>query len=729
MIETPHDLAGYHVQIRNALGNQFLRTALGNFASAYKISRQKAFEGIDLERKRAELAAAKDQSLKRLPELFAEFKRNAEARGTIVHLAHTAEEACQIVSQIAKENRVRHIIKSKSMTAEEIHLNNRLETDGFQVTETDLGEWIIQLRHEGPSHMVMPAIHLSRQQVGTLFSQVTGQQLDLEDIERMVKVARRELREAFLTAGMGVSGANFAVAQTGTIGMLTNEGNGRLTTTLPGVHVAIVGLEKLVPDIDTALRIIEILPRNATGQAITSYVTWITGQTPCLANPEGKKIHHVVFLDNGRLRLAEDPIFSQALRCIRCGACANVCPVYGKVGGHTLGHVYIGAIGLILTYFYHGTDNTRAIVRNCLNCQACKSVCPVNIDLPYLIKEVYRRVLDDDRKKPLKNRLVSTFMKNRTLFHSALKAAAAAQKPFVDASRGIVRHLPYALLKAEHDFRALPALAETPFRNIWPAVCYQLPNPAYRVVLFVGCAVDFVSPEQALALVKLAIAFNVQIDFPQNQTCCGLPAAMMAEQETAVEVGLQNIEALDAERYDYVLTLCASCASHLKEGYPKMLAGKIDAERLDALHRKIIDFSSFMVDVLKVAPEPFQKKERRVAYHSPCHLCRGLGVTEAPRKLIDISGNSYVPCPEEDVCCGFGGSYSIEFPEISAAILNQKLDHVERSGADILVTDCPGCVMQLRGGMLKREKVIPVKHIAEIVAERLDLSKKAKNAT
>ncbi|WP_051328178.1 L-lactate dehydrogenase (quinone) large subunit LdhH [Desulfatirhabdium butyrativorans] len=729
MIETPHDLAGYHVQIRNALGNQFLRTALGNFASAYKISRQKAFEGIDLERKRAELATAKDQALKRLPELYAEFKRHAEARGTIVHLAHTAEEARGIVSHIAKDNRVRHIIKSKSMTAEEIHLNNRLETDGFQVTETDLGEWIIQLRHEGPSHMVMPAIHLSRQQVGTLFSQVTGQQLDLEDIGRMVKVARRELREAFLTAGMGVSGANFAIAQTGTIGMLTNEGNGRLTTTLPGVHVAIVGIEKLVPDIDTALRIIEILPRNATGQAITSYATWITGQTPCLANPDGKKIHHVVFLDNGRLRLAEDPVFSQALRCIRCGACANVCPVYGKVGGHTLGHVYIGAIGLILTYFYHGTDNTRAIVRNCLNCQACKSVCPVNIDLPYLIKEVYRRVLDDDRKKPLKNRLVSTFMKNRTLFHSALKAAAAAQKPFVDASRGIVRHLPYALLKAEHDFRALPALAETPFRNIWPAVRYQLSNPRYRVALFVGCAVDFVSPEQALALVKLAIAFNVQIDFPQNQTCCGLPAAMMAEQETAVEVGLQNIAALDAERYDYVLTLCASCASHLKEGYPKMLAGKIDAGRIDALHQKIIDFSSFMVDVLGVEPDAFQKTGRRVAYHSPCHLCRGLGVTEAPRKLIDISGSSYVPCPEEDVCCGFGGSYSIEFPEISAAILSQKLDHVERSGADILVTDCPGCVMQLRGGMLKRNKAVPVKHIAEIVAERLNLSKKAEKAT
>ena len=724
MIETPHDLSAYHVQIQQALNNPFLRTALGNFASAYKISRQKAFEGMDLQRKRAELASAKDEALKHLPELFERFRQQAQAKGTHVHLAHTAADACRIVSDIARENAVRHIIKSKSMTAEEIHLNDRLEADGFQVTETDLGEWIIQLRHEGPSHMVMPAIHLSRQQVGTLFRQVTGQPLDLEDIGRMVKVARSELREAFLTAGMGISGANVAVAETGTIGMLTNEGNGRLTTTLPGVHVAVVGIEKLVPDIDTALRIVEILPKNATGQLITSYVTWITGQTTCSTNPDGKKIHHVVFLDNGRLRLAQDPVFSQALRCIRCGACANVCPVYSKVGGHTLGHVYIGAIGLILTYFYHGTDNTRAIVRNCLNCQACKSVCPVNIDLPYLIKQVYRRVLDDDREKPIKNRLVSTFMKNRTLFHSALRAAAAAQKPLVDASKGVIRHLPYALLKPEHHFRAIPALADTPFRNMWPSLRYRLKNPTHRVVLFVGCAVDFVSPEQALALVKLAIAFNVQIDFPQRQTCCGLPAAMMAEEETAVDVGIQNLEALDAERYDYVLTLCASCASHLKEGYPRMLRGKVAPVRLEELHRKIIDFSSFMVDVLAIDSDVFEKDGKRTAYHAPCHLCRGLGVTEAPRKLIDLSGNTYVPCPEEDVCCGFGGSYSIEFPEISAAILNQKLDHVQQAGVDVLVTDCPGCVMQLRGGMLKRDEPVPVRHIAEIVAERLKLSQK-----
>ncbi|MFZ3046740.1 MAG: LUD domain-containing protein, partial [Desulfatirhabdiaceae bacterium] len=340
MIETPHTIKGYHDQIDKALKNRFLGTALGNFATAYKDSRTKAFEGLDLDRLRQELAQAKDQALPRLMKLYKSFKAKAEAAGAVVHLAKTAQEANDIIADIAAKHQVRHIIKSKSMTAEETHLNDTLERNGYQVTETDLGEWIIQLRHEGPSHMVMPAIHLSRQQVGTLFSNVTGEKLDLENIERMVKVARKELREAFLTAGMGISGANFAVAETGTLGIMTNEGNGRLVTTLPGVHVALVGLEKLVPDLETALKILTILPKNATGQLITSYVTWITGAVECLANPDGKKKLHIVFLDNGRLQLATDPVFSEALRCIRCGACANVCPVYGKVGGHALGHVY-----------------------------------------------------------------------------------------------------------------------------------------------------------------------------------------------------------------------------------------------------------------------------------------------------------------------------------------------------------------------------------------------------
>ena len=719
MIQTAQDMKTYKDRIRAALGNQFLRKALDNFASSYRVSRAKAFEGIDLDTLKEQIAESKDQALTQLESLFDQFKTRAEAAGAIVHMAATAQQANEIIAKIGRDNGVKTIVKSKSMTAEETHLNDHLEAEGFKVTETDLGEWIIQLRHEGPSHMVMPAIHLSRQQVGTLFGDVTKTPVDLEDIDLMVKVARKELRPAFLAADMGISGANMAIAETGTLGLISNEGNARLTTTLPRVHVALVGLEKLVPDITAALRIIKVLPKNATGQALTSYVTWITGAVECAASSTGKKILHIVFLDNGRLNLAKDPVFSEALRCIRCGACSNVCPVYGKVGGHTLGHVYIGAIGLILTYFYHGKDNARAIVRNCLNCQACKSVCPVNIDLPYLIKKVYANILRDEGTRPVKNTVLSTVMKNRGLFHSLLKVASNLQKPLVQKDAGVLRHLPFIFGKA-HDFRTLPALAEKSFRDQWPKIRPHIKNPAYRVALFGGCVVDFVSPEQAISLVRLLSAHNVQMEYPMAQSCCGLPAMMMAEEETAADVAIQNLEALNSQSHDYILVLCASCGSHLKEGYSKLLAKKPEMkEKLRILHDKLIDFSSFMINILKVAPENFLQNQTRVAYHSPCHLCRGLGVTSEPRALMQTAGLDYTPCKDEDVCCGFGGSYSLEFPEISSEILRQKLDHVENTGADVLVTDCPGCVLQLRGGMDKRNSRIKVRHIAEVVADNL----------
>jgi iron-sulfur cluster protein len=716
MIHTPQDLKTYKKQLTDALKNQFLRTTLDNFAGAYRESRAKAFEGIDLDGLIQEIAQGKDTALPHLEALFETFKFNAEAAGVKVHVARTAHEANEMIASIAKTNDVKKIVKGKSMTAEETFLNDHLEKEGFQVIETDLGEWIIQLRGEGPSHMVMPAIHLSRKEVAELFTEVTGESQDPDDIDGMVKIARRKLRQAFLEADMGISGANFAIAESGAIALITNEGNGRLVTTMPRIHVALVGFDKLVPDLKSALRILKVLPRNATGQSISSYVTWITGATECFSAPNRRKEMHIIFLDNGRLALAKDPVFSQALRCIRCGACANVCPIFRLVGGHHYGHVYIGAIGLILTYFYHGRKNARAIIQNCLNCQFCKAVCPVGIDLPYLILNVYKSILDEEGKKPVKNKLVPRVLKNRKLFHFLLRRAYLAQKPFAKG-KPLIRHLPFFFGK-EHAFRSLPVISPTPFRDQWESLRYRLEAPRYRVALFGGCVVDFVYPEQAKALLDLLRGYNVQMEYPMDQTCCGLPALMMSELETAKEVAIQNLKAIHWEEYDYVLTLCASCGSHLKEYLPKLLAGEPElAQKVNALTEKVIDFSSFMVNVLKVAPEKFQGSKRKVAYHAPCHLCRGLKVTREPRELLQIAGMEYVPAKDEDLCCGFGGSYSIEFPELSSAVLQGKLDNIEATGAELLVSDCPGCVLQLRGGLDKRGSKIQVKHIAEAVKE------------
>ncbi|MCG8566718.1 MAG: LUD domain-containing protein, partial [Desulfobacterales bacterium] len=644
------NLKTYKKRVDAALDNEFLRQAMDKFAIAYPQARATAFGEMDIEGLVREVAAIKARAMADNPRLLEEFIKNAQAAGAVVHRAETADQANEIIARIARESQGRRIIKSKSMTAEETLLNAHLEKEGLEVTESDLGEWIVQLRGEGPSHMVMPAIHLSRFQVADLFSRVTGQEQE-EEIQHLVKVARRQLREKFVAADMGITGANFALADSGTIGIATNEGNARLTSTLPRVHVALLGMDKILPSLAEALTINRILPKNATGQAITSYVTWITGPTPCSTAPEGNREMHIVLLDNGRSRMAADPVFSQILQCVRCGACANVCPVYRMVGGHQLGHIYIGAMGLITTYFFHGRENAKNLVQNCTNCGACKAVCAGGIDLPKLIKEVHARI-QDEAGHPLKSILLGKVLKNRKLFHGLLRTARAAQKP-VTGGTPYLRHLPL-VLSSDHNFRALPAIAEIPFRDRFA----HLPQPARpekTIALFAGCVQDFVYPEQLEAAMAGFFQAKVRVIFPEKQSCCGLPALMMGEKEAAREVALQNLHAFEAlDGVDHIVTLCASCASHLKHGIQDLIQDQgqtPDNTRARIFGDRILSYSQFM-DQLEV---PRGKENRKTAFHAPCHLCRGLGEKQAPKALIENSGHTHVPTREEETCCGFGG--------------------------------------------------------------------------
>ncbi|KJS29868.1 MAG: (Fe-S)-binding protein [Desulfatitalea sp. BRH_c12] len=712
------NLKEYRKTVGHALANDFLRQAMDNFAVAYRTSRGNAFSGMDVADLVAQVAETKDRALGELDQLYAQFKQRAEAIGIRVHLADTAEAANRIIAGIARDNQVHTVIKSKSMTAEETLLNHHLEKEGLTVTETDLGEWIIQLRHEGPSHMVMPAIHLSRHQVADLFTEVTGKPQDAE-IQRLVKVARRELRQKFVQADMGISGANFAIADTATIGLVTNEGNARLVTTLPRVHVALVGLEKLVPTLGDALKILKVLPRNATGQAITSYVTWISGPAEYGGAEHAQKQMHIVFLDNGRRALARDPIFAQVLRCVRCGACANVCPVYRMVGGHQYGHIYIGAIGLIVTYFFHGRDKARNLVQNCINCGACKAVCASGIDLPRLIKEVHARIQDEEGH-PLQSTLLAMVLKNRHLFHSLLRSAQLAQRPVTDQTH-YLRHLPQIFAR-EHRFRAIPAIAEKPFRDLWPQIRPQVAKPRLRVALFAGCVQDFVYPEQLIAGVRLLAAHGIAVDFPIDQSCCGLPVAMMGEKKAARSVAQQNVAAMDPARYDAIVTLCASCASHLRHAYPRMLGDDpTHGANARAFADKVQPLSVLLNDIVGIDAGSFSPvpSKSTVTYHAPCHLCRGLDVHAAPKELLIKAGYDFKPAGEEETCCGFGGTYSAKFPEISAEILSKKLADAASTGAQVLTTECPGCVMQLRGGARSQKLSLQVEHIAETLVARL----------
>ena len=386
------------------------------------------------------------------------------------------------------------------------------------------------------------------------------------------------------------------------------------------------------------------------------------------------------------------------------------------MAGHSYGHVYIGAIGLVLTYFFHGRDKAKNLVQNCLNCQACKAVCAAGIDLPRLIKEVHARIQDEEGHD-VKSTMIGKLLANRGLFHTMLKAASIMQKPM--AKGGYVRHLPLFFTK-DHGFRSLPALADKPFREMWPKLKPTSKGAGPRVAIFSGCVQDFVYPEQVEAAVKVMATKGVDMDFPMGQTCCGLPAVMMGEKAAAKDVAAMNIAAIDPASYDYILTMCASCASHLKHGYLHLTKDDPKAAlKARQFADKVIDFSSFVRDVLKLDESAFRKTGIKAAYHAPCHLCRGMGVTEAPRAMINIGGAEYLPAEEEDVCCGFGGTFSIKFPELSAEILNKKLTRVEETGATELLTDCPGCIMQLRGGLDVRKSHVKCRHVAELLADNL----------
>ena len=700
----------YHRQIADALNDSFLRNTLDKFAVEYRSSRDAVFGEIDGDSLTGQIAAMKDDAAKHLEELYLQFKAEAEKRGAIVHRAADAKDACGIIERIARENGVRNIVKSKSMTAEEVGLNAHLEKAGLNVCETDLGEWIIQLRGEGPSHMVMPAIHLSRRQVADEFEKATGEKQDREDVQKLVKVARRELRPKFHEADMGISGANLCIAETGSIAIVTNEGNGRLVNTLPRVHVALAGLDKLVPKIEDALTVLQVLPRNATSQRLTAYTTFIDGAGPCAKSPTGRKIMHIVLLDNGRSQIAADPVFSQIFRCVRCGACANVCPVFRMVGGHRMGHVYIGAIGLVLTYLFHDRRIAKTLCQNCVGCGACKDVCSGGIDLPALIQEIRSRFSKEDGA-PIPARLASAAMKNRKAFHMLLRFMRFSHKP-VAGRDGFVRHLPMALF-GKHGFKSLPAFAPKAFREMWDGIKPRTPaRPKLKVALFAGCAQDFVYPAHLQAALKVLAAADVEVVFPMEQTCCGLPLSMLGETDAARDVARQNTAAFSGD-CDAIVTLCASCASHLKHGYLNLLG-----DEAEAFAGKVMDFASFVHDRIGLDTLQLNRSDEKVAYHASCHLCRGLGVKEAPRAIIKAAAD-YAPSPEEESCCGFGGTFSAKFPEISAELMKKKLANISASGAQRLVLDCPGCAMQIGGGADREKLGIKVSHVSELLAEAI----------
>jgi L-lactate dehydrogenase complex protein LldF len=367
-----------------ALADVQLRGALKHATSLFGERRKEAAASLaNWEDLRSQARAIKDEALLHLDQYLQEFERNAESRGAKVHWARDAAEANAIICRLAIDRQAKMVVKSKSMTTEETHLNTALEAAGLQVVETDLGEYIIQLAKETPSHIIAPAIHKTRRQVAELFTAELGM-APTDDVAQLTRTARATLRDRFASADVGISGVNFAVAETGTIVIVENEGNIRLTTSLPRIHIAMMGIEKVMPrfkDLDVFLK---LLPRSGTGQRLTTYQSFITG-TKRQATDEGPEELHIVLLDNGRSRMLAHPVTRQSLACIRCGACLNACPVYQQIGGHAYGSVYPGPIGAVITPQLMGIEKSSQLPYASSLCGACREVCPVKIDIPRLL--------------------------------------------------------------------------------------------------------------------------------------------------------------------------------------------------------------------------------------------------------------------------------------------------------------------------------------------------------
>ncbi len=384
-----------------ALANSQLQRSLARIPIKFVSKRAAAVEDFgDFEALRTAGQAIRDTVLSDLDAWLLRFEAEATRRGVVVHWAESAADANRIVVDIAQAGGVRLAVKSKSMVSEECELNPALEAAGVKVVETDLGEYVLQLANEKPSHIVAPIIHKNKEEVADLFAQhhAVPRQGSAwrEDIEGLTREARQMLRPQFLQADMGISGANFLVAETGSALLVTNEGNGRLCTTLPRIHVAITGIEKVVPTLEDAATLVRLLTRSATGQSISNYVSLLTGRQDAGAS-DGPQEMHIILLDNGRSGLLGTELQAM-LRCIRCGACMNHCPVYQAVGGHAYGWVYPGPMGAILTPAYRGLEQAPELPHAATLCGQCSVVCPVKIPLPDLMRHWRERQANRGQK-------------------------------------------------------------------------------------------------------------------------------------------------------------------------------------------------------------------------------------------------------------------------------------------------------------------------------------------
>lgn len=463
----------FAAQVDTALADSTLRESLNNVRRVMPEIRARSFAETDeFDELSMRARDIRDEALNRIDHYLAEFEANVTASGGRVHQVANGDGACQLIARICRDVDARAITKSKSMVTEEIELNAHLEREGFDVTETDLGEYIIQLRHETPSHILAPALHVTLDEVAETFTQKHAVQRDhpLREPDDMLLEARQVLRDKFLAADVGITGANFLIAQTGGAVIVTNEGNADLTATLPDTHIVVTGIEKIVPTLDDVGVLLRVLARSAIGERLSNYTSFVHGpRRP--AESSGPTNYHVVLVDNGRRRLLGSE-FRDMLRCIRCSACLNHCPVYTAIGGHAYGSVYSGPMGAVLTPALASLGQARHLPNASTFCGRCAEVCPVRIPLPELLRRWRDRETERRQAPALQRwglRIWAWLNRHPAAYRSSVTACAWALKRLTGRHRdGWLRRLPL-MGSAWTQSRDLRAPAGQDFQSQWRA--------------------------------------------------------------------------------------------------------------------------------------------------------------------------------------------------------------------------------------------------------------------
>ncbi|MEM4536749.1 MAG: LUD domain-containing protein [Nitrososphaerota archaeon] len=627
----------------------------------------------------------KEEAVEKLEENIEKLRRALEGRGAELKIAKDGLEASRMVLKLCKEHNVKLVVKSKSLTTEEIELNRLLESEGVEVIETDLGERIVQLAGQRPSHILGPAFHMTRNEVAEVFSRYYGRTVP-PDPHQIVLEVRREFREKYQKAGMAVTGANFIIAENGATVLVTNEGNDRLALAFAPIHVVIAGVEKIVSSTTDVLKILKILPRNATGQRLSSYVSFHIPMMNTYPRDDAAAPRKTIYIliDNGRLQARQDKEIKEILYCIRCASCLQVCPPYNIVGGHVFGYIYSGPMGIAWTMIAHGLDKT-VFAQLCNTCGLCREACPLDIDLPYLnsiVKERYG-------KKYGYPSINKSLKKYESLITLASRAPSLSSKLL---NSSFVRKSIEKFIGIDSR-RPLPRLAEKNLGEIFTEIGSAEKG---SIALFTDALIYYVYPDWAIKAAKILSALGYRVIIPSLKSS-GMPLIQYGFLDEAREIAQYNVENLyDLIDKGYkVVSLEPTAQECLTNYYPKLLHGEKS--------RKVAENSYGYFEFLKMigwreVTRVLKNLEGLyVTYHLPCHSKTRDGSIVVKEFLEALGAKVYF---KRIGCCGLAGTWGMKKDghgyDISVEIGRYLVGEYEKLGGEFIVTECSACLFQFQ---------------------------------